>query len=177
MTDRILCLRYGVKREMGYVHFYAYPILLDTSKRDSHDCYEGTIEYISSWGDLKSLYRFYVWSQGQDTDQPRKLYAIEVNYRDLHVLDAQEIAVMHKQMKAVQTSLDKQQKEDGYADSFGRYVGRVAKALKAKYILMEYAKQPSANGYKFRVLEVGEGINAINNEVHQWENAAELAAV
>lgn len=160
-----LCLRFGCKRESGYVHYFARPVELDTTKHD--DTPYGNVCYLESWGERSPLRDFYVWSQGKDDDEPRRLYGIECQFRDLYSLDAREIGEMHKAIKAVEASLRKQEADDGYADSLGRFIGRVAKALKCKYVLVEYGHN-SNSGYKYRALEIGEAINVINYQVQQW---------
>jgi hypothetical protein len=170
-TDKMLVLRFGCESDRGYVHFYARPMGLDTSPemRERRNCAEGYLDKICSLGAWGGMRHLRVWSQGSNGDTPRYLYAQELQFRDLYALDTSELAGMHKVANSIEAYLERERQRDGYPDSFGRFVGRVARALKVKYIAFENTNK--AGGYHYRLRDIGEAINYINHAVEQWVRA------
>jgi len=158
-----------------YWHLRVSVATVDPAAKTSDDCEYGGVRYGSSCGHLEN---FQISSQGNADDSPRRLYAWQVGYRDNYFTDLSDMEGMVKILRRVEKYLGAAIERDGYPQTYGQYVGRVAHALGAEMILFKSPKGDRwANGYTYWARKIGDAIGKIDSMVAEWVAMGDPAPV
>jgi hypothetical protein len=169
----------------GYVHLIARPCLIDTTKHQppgyaidpTPDTPYGQLEWpafgFEEYGWMKDLR---VHSQGNNSDQPRKLYGWDLEYRPFEV-KLSDARIMCKTLERLTKAIEKIEQEWGYTNDLPEFVLRVAKAMKVKYVLFENNyERKERSGYRYQVREPGkEAKYTLEDMVRTWVEAGQPA--
>jgi hypothetical protein len=68
----------------------------------------------------------------------------------------------------IETRLAKMYDTRGHIRNFGEYVGRIAEAVGAKGIGIDYGKARPVSGIRYHWQSIGDGVNQINNLIWKW---------
>jgi hypothetical protein len=158
-----------------YVHLAGRFRLLDTHKRDSSDTIYGALEYPSTYREAQAwMCDLVIWSQGHNTDQPRKLYGWEPQYR-VSTVNLREAERYAKTLRLIDRGLDRLKDEWGHPESYADYLLRVAKVLKVKYMAFKNTpERKERSGYEYQIRDVGyEARYSLDQMIRDWVEAGE----
>lgn len=170
---RIIALQVWTVREYGYFHVYAKPIAVDV-EQSSSDCELGNFCSMAWDNGAENLL---ITSQGGTSAyEQRDLYAWGV-VLDAHHADRGKVERAAKMMAKIDKHLLRAAELDGAAETFGRYVARVAKAMGATHLLFKRSDEAvSRCGYHWRADSLGDGIASVNRLVSDWATELQEAA-
>jgi len=111
--------------------------------------------------------------QGDDNSRQRpadreQVYGFSCEYHDVHSIDTSKAERMYKTLKTIDQGLAKLRETRGYVRYFGEYVGRIAEAIGAKGIGIDYGKARPVSGIRYHWQSIGDGVNHINNLIWKW---------
>jgi hypothetical protein len=169
---------YHLRFKMAVIH-------LGTMKDCEDECPFGGVRYgdfttesmrVDDW-----LRHFEVYSQGNGSDTPRRLYAWQTCYDSPCKPDCEDMRVGAAIIGEVEKRMQREEKTYGICQSYGQYVARVARALGCAHILIPPPKgngygnrgRQWANGYTYQVYDVGEAVRVIDNRVDDWVHAVD----
>jgi hypothetical protein len=159
-----------------YVHVKGVVRSINRNKR-CDDCYLGEVDgpgwSSEQWGEYRDLE---IYSQGVDTDTPRRLYGWEVQFERRSFIRLHEAEEMTRTLRRIERSLEKQKQSYGYPHTFGQFCGRVAIAIGATRFLFQH-EEPSPDGYVYDVTDLAHGIGRIDQMVEEWVKEGETAEV
>lgn len=154
----------------GYFHVYASPAVLHGSVA----AHTAKITYprgeVNGWylDDLR------IYSQGNDDDRERRLYAFRAEFKKFS-LELNEAVKCVKTLSRIEKGLNRLTEKRGYAKSFGEYVARVAEVLGAKVVVFPKERRRSYDADDHRYRSLGDARSHIEHLEEQWK-LKELAA-
>lgn len=153
-----LALKIVETLDNGYYHIHAHVVTVPPSGE--------TVGYIDSYDTVGKLWMqgLTVKSQGNQSDTDKRLYGFDVVYRNMYEVDTREAGRIAHTLQTIQKRMDRLSDKFGRPTTFGQFMGRVANAIGAKFIVFE--SQRSNPGLQF--LEVSLGIDKIDRIVADW---------
>jgi hypothetical protein len=174
------------KRDRDYYHATAYPVIIGPTRwemqyaeqtGEPHNVPRDRIRGCSG-GDAQPLYLdgLYVYSQGGNDDAPRRLYAWQVEYRDVFSIDARKADAMHKTLTTIARRMEKTANTYGQPSTFGAYVARVADAIGADAIVFPPPRPASSyDDREHRIETIAHGVYCIDRMIETWTAAGQPA--
>lgn len=110
-----------------------------------------------------------IYSQGETTANPRRLYAWECRFRDVFSIDLRRAQRIEKTLTAIDRHFTKTAAKYGHPESYGAFVARAAEAIGADAIVIA----DSNRGWSYadndhRILSIESGVYAINAMIAKW---------
>ena len=122
---------------------------------------------VSSQGDARSRLR---------AGEP--LYGLSCEYHDCFTVGLDEAQRMVKTLIKIDKGLLKLKEQRGYTRSFGEYCGRLAEVLGCTQIAIDRESFGLRHQYsRWEFTSIGEGVNAIANNIQQWVREAQPSDV
>ncbi len=95
-----------------------------------------------------------------------------VQYRDVYSVNLGTAEDMVTTLRRIDKGLDKIREAEGWATDWTTYVGRVARILGVKRLIVESSpRQREISGCEYRVMPIGEGLDHIRHDIAEWRKA------
>ncbi len=95
-----------------------------------------------------------------------------IEYSNVYSVNLGRAEHMLAVLKRIDKGLDKIREAEGWASDWSTYVGRVARILGVKRLIVESSpRQRDMSGEKYRILTIGEGLDHIRHDLAEWRKA------
>ena len=109
-------------------------------------------------------------SQGNDADEPRRLYGFEIEYRNVFTVDRREAERMAKTLRTIDARMDKVIERFGRPTTFGAYLLRVANAIGATRFIFQNGRSKgwSHEDHDYDICDLWYGALRVDGLVREW---------
>lgn len=95
-------------------------------------------------------------------------YAYDLEYRDVYSVDLRRAKLMAQTLRALDTKLERMKSVEGYAQNFGQYVNRVARAIGAQGLLFWEGKSTNYNMDTYRTTRLPDIPYRVEQEIAEF---------